>query len=152
MILVRLMIKKTFPYSDQVLNYFSISNKLFDVKTVSLVLILSFLYSTLTFSFLGNRPHRLWFTSKKTFETKYQLLSRSTLIFAKNRSTLHRQESEYFKRSTITWDSNDTIKLRYPIRLCSSTGLLRPSEITLSTAIAQTRLENNFLPHTTQQF
>ena len=151
MILVRLMIKKTFPYSDQVLNYSSVSNKLFDVKTVSLVLMLSFLYSTLTF-FLGNRPRRLWLMSKRTFETKYQLLSRSTLIFAKNRSTLHRQESEYFKRSTITWDSNDTIKLRYPIRLCSSTGLLRPSEITLSTAIAQTRLENNFLPQTTQQF
>ena len=92
------MIKKTFPYSDQVLNYSSVPNKLFDVKTVSLVLMLSFLYSTLTFFFLGNRPRRLWFMSKKTFETKYQLLSRSTLIFAKNGSTLHKQESEYFKR------------------------------------------------------
>ena len=30
------MIEKTFPYSDQVLNYSSISNKLFDVMAVSL--------------------------------------------------------------------------------------------------------------------
>ena len=36
MIFLRLMIEKTFPYSDQVLNYSSISNKLFDVMAVSL--------------------------------------------------------------------------------------------------------------------
>ena len=36
MIFLRLMIEKTFPYSYQVLNYSSISNKLFDVMAVSL--------------------------------------------------------------------------------------------------------------------
>ena len=49
MIFPRLMIEKTFPYIDKIRNYSSISKKLFDVTTVSLVLTLScFLYSTLT--------------------------------------------------------------------------------------------------------
>ena len=49
MIFPRLMIEKTFPYIDKIRNYSSISKKLFDVTTISLVLTLScFLYSTLT--------------------------------------------------------------------------------------------------------
>ena len=36
MIFLRVMIEKTFPYSDQVLNYSSVSNKLFEVMAVSL--------------------------------------------------------------------------------------------------------------------
>ena len=45
------------------------------------------------------------------------------------------QESEYFKWSTITWESNDMIKVYHTIRLCSSTGLLHPSKTTSSTSI-----------------
>ena len=47
---------------------------------------------------------------------------------------LHKVESEYFKWSTITSDSNDKY---YPLRLCSSNSLLNPSFITSSTSIAQ---------------
>ena len=36
------MTEKTFPYSDKVHKYSSISNKLFDVTTVSLILTLSY--------------------------------------------------------------------------------------------------------------
>ena len=32
------------------------------------------------------------------------------------------QEGKYFKWSPITWDSNDTIEVYYPILLCASTG------------------------------
>ena len=53
-------------------------------------------------------------------------------------SKIRSQESEYFKWSTITWDSNDPTKVYYPIRLCSSTDLLQPSQITSSTSIALT--------------
>ena len=45
------------------------------------------------------------------------------------------QESDYFKWSTITWESNDKIKVYHTIHLCSSTGLLHPSKTTSSTSI-----------------
>ena len=45
------------------------------------------------------------------------------------------QESEYFKWSTITWESNDMIKVYHTMRLCSSTGLWDPSKTTSSTLI-----------------
>ena len=144
----RLMIEKTFPYSDKIHDYSSISNELFDVTTVSLVPMLSF-FSLLDidrFCF-GNRPCRLWFMSKKSFWNKTETsVNVNTSLKVEVHSTSgtvealkqHSQESEYFKWSTITWDSNDTIKGYYPIRLCSSIGLLHPSQITSSTSIAQT--------------
>ena len=42
MVFPRLMIEKSFPYSNKIHNYSSISNKLFDVTTVSLVQMLSY--------------------------------------------------------------------------------------------------------------
>ena len=75
-------------------------------------------------------------------------------------STVEALKNTYRKASTSNdhWDSNDTIKVYYPILLCSSTGHLHPPKIT-STSIAQTitsqdwnnllHFENNFLPHIT---
>ena len=78
MIFPKLVIEKNFLYPEEIHNYFSISNELsFDVTTVSLLLTLSY-FSLLDiglFSF-GNRPRRLWFMSKKSFETK-----QTSLIF-----------------------------------------------------------------------
>ena len=67
--------EKRFPYFDKIHNYSSIYNKLsFDVTTISLVLTLSYfsLLDIVLFCF-DNRPCRLWFVSKESFETK-QLL------------------------------------------------------------------------------
>ena len=126
----RLMIEKTFPYSDKIHDYSSISNKLFDVTTVSLVPMFSF-FSLLDidrFCF-GNRLCRLWFMSKKSFwnktETSVNVNTSLKVEVHYTSDTVealkqHSQESEYFKWSTITLDSNDTIKAYYPIRLCSS--------------------------------
>ena len=59
MIFPRLIIEKTFPYSKTQNNYF-ISNKLFDVTTVSLVLTLSYFSSFNIDRFcFGDRPRRL---------------------------------------------------------------------------------------------
>ena len=78
-------------------------------------------------------------------------------------STVEALKNTYRKASTSNdhRDSNDTIKVYYPILLCSSTGHLHPPKIT-STSIAQTitrqdsnnflHFENNFLPHITQSF
>ena len=58
MIFPRLMIEKSFPYSDTIHNYSSISNKLFfDVMTASLILALSY-FSLLDID-LFCRPRRL---------------------------------------------------------------------------------------------
>ena len=48
------MIEKTFPYSIKIHNYSSISNKLFGVTTISLVLALSY------FSLLDIDPFLFW--------------------------------------------------------------------------------------------
>ena len=59
------MIEKTFHYSIKIHNYSSISNKLFSVTTISLVLALSY-FSLLDidpFCF-GNQPRWLGFASK----------------------------------------------------------------------------------------
>ena len=70
----RLMIEKTFPYSDKIHDYSSISNELFDVTTVSLVPMLSFLFhSTLTVFVLVIDPAGCDSCQKKAFETKQKL-------------------------------------------------------------------------------
>ena len=51
------MIEKSFPYSNKIHNYSSISNKPFDVTTVSPVTTLSYFPDLFRF---GNRPRRLW--------------------------------------------------------------------------------------------
>ena len=71
----RLMIEKTFPYSDKIHDYSSISNKLFDVTTVSLVPIFSF-FSLLDidrFFFLVIDSAGCDSCQKKAFETKQKL-------------------------------------------------------------------------------
>ena len=77
-------------------------------------------------------------------------------------STVEALKNAYRKASTSNdhRESNDTIKVYYPILLCSSTGHLHPSKIISSTSIAQTitrqdsnnllHFENNFHPHITQ--
>ena len=98
------------------------------------------------FFYFSNWPCRLWFMSKKLLKQNINFCKLQFL--AKIGSTLHLQyiwsskkrlqEGEYFKWSPITWESNDKIKLYYPIRLCSSTGHLYPSKITSYTSIVQT--------------
>ena len=78
------MIQKRFLYSDKIYNYSSISNNLsFDWTTISLVETLSY-FSLLDINLICfcHRPRRLWFLTKKTFETKHKLLK--TFIFRFN--------------------------------------------------------------------
>ena len=68
MIFPRLTIQK-FLYSDKIYGYSSISNKLsFGLTTISVEETLScFSLLDIDLFFFGNRPRRLWFTSKKNF-------------------------------------------------------------------------------------
>ena len=52
------MIEKTFPYSNKIHNYFSISNKLFDVTYESLVLTLSYFSLLITDPFCFDNQRR----------------------------------------------------------------------------------------------
>ena len=70
----RLIIEKSFPYSDKIHHCSSISN---NVTTVSLALSYFSLLSIELFGF-GNRPRRLWFISKKNFLDKTNLCKLST--------------------------------------------------------------------------
>ena len=80
---------------------------------------------------------------KKTFETKQTTANFKFLPKLEvhcTSSTVEALKNTYRKTSTSNdhRDSNDTIKVYYPILLCSSTGHLHPPKIT-STSIAQSQ-------------
>ena len=65
MIFLWLTIEKSCHYSHKIHNYSTISDKLLDVTTVSLVLALSHVsLLDIELIYFGNQPRRLWFMSK----------------------------------------------------------------------------------------
>ena len=88
---------------------------------------------------LGNRPRRLWFISKKSFETNKLLYCKYIALAVQFKLKKTLTGKWVVQMTTIAWENNETIERYCAIRLCSSAGLLHLSQIT-SISIAQTNI------------